>query len=206
MFLLRRDLRVLIWALLAVSLHASAADAPSDVSIPGAELHAPHASEAVSRQQWREILQWPDSCEENFSDVTGYGGVYLYPVSESRYAVSVACETWAYQGLSRVYLVSVNDGTTSMVPLTFSVAEEGGTAGTARFEKREEVVGTLLVDAPKGHLVVHRRYSGFGDCGTYSVYDLRKGAPELVELRAQFDCEAEPRERDPLRWPEIGLE
>ena len=206
MFLWRRDLRVFIWALLAVSLHANAADATSDVRIPRAEFHAPHASEDVSRQQWREILQWPDSCEENFTDVTGYGGIYLYPVGESRYVVSVACEVWAYQELSRVYLVSVNDGAASVAPLTFAVAEEGGTAGTARFERREEVVGNLLVDAPKGHLVVYRRYSGFGDCGTYAVYDLRKGAPELVELRAQFDCEAEPRERDPLRWPEIGLE
>ena len=206
MLLCIRNVRVFLWLLLAVSLHVGAADIQSGFSGSRAQLQAAHPSEAISRQQWREILQWPDSCEESFTDVTGYGGIYLYPVSDSRYAVSVACEIWAYQGLSRVYLVSVNDGTTGVEPLAFSVAEEGGTAGTARFEEKEAVVGNLLTDAPKGHLAVHRRYSGFGDCGTYSVYDLRKGAPELVELRAQFDCKAEPRERDPLRWPEIGLE
>lgn len=195
-----------LWFFAAICLNAVAEANDFGSEVLALEVLQARPSEHIERREWREILHWPDSCEENFSDVTGYGGIYLYPVGESQYAVSVACEIWAYQGLSRVYLVSVNDGTTSVAPLTFAVAEEGGTAGTARFERREEVVGNLLVDAPKGHLVVHRRYSGLGDCGTYAVYDLRKGAPELVELRAQFDCEAEPRERDPLRWPEIGLE
>ena len=181
------------------------ADAESTPIIDPASLQAPAPSSDIPRTTWRERLQWPDSCEANFSDVTGWGGVYLYPIDDATYLVAVDCDIWAYQSLQRVYRVELRDGREIVIPLRFVVAEEGGTARAPELVQREEITGNLLTEPPRGRLILHRRYSGFGDCGTYAVYDMTQGAPVLIELRAQTDCLAEPKERDPTRWPEVTL-
>lgn len=164
----------------------------------------------ADRIRWREILKWPDDCENAFSGYDDdFAGLEFYKIDRDKYVVHVVCTLGAYQGGQVFCLVKESQGNIESKLLSFeqfaeieesSDPPDSSVKNKARFRRFTDssVWGTITFDSEKKRLINLNRYRGIGDCGTQTVYDMTGSSPKAVEFRTRLSCTGE--EVPPAQW------
>jgi hypothetical protein len=160
------------------------------------------------RRAWREILKWPDDCEDAHAATFGAGdgqivGLEFYELEEKKYLVEVLCASGAYQG-SQVY--AFLDETKSPPAgklLTFQTYESQEHDKLDKIET-QELTGLPTFDAKTKRLTVLNKFRGPGDCGSLATFGFADGAAELKEFRAKTKCDGKGA-GNPEQWKKIAL-
>jgi len=158
------------------------------------------------RKTWREVLGWPDSCEESYDyPDPALGGIAFHALGDERYLVEVVCTLGAYQGYQRYYLLDESGPQPTAWPLMFVAYEASGKQGqTLKRIQTEEVWGSPQFDASTKRLNVTHKFRGSGDCGTLAVYSFDASDPQLEALRAKTACDGRGAGA-PEKWPRVNL-
>lgn len=158
------------------------------------------------RKAWREVLGWPDSCEEGYDyPDPALGGVAFHALGDALYLVEVVCTLGAYQGYQRYYLLDESGPQPIARALTFVTYEATGKQGQPlKRVQTEELWGSPQFDASTKRLNVMRKFRGIGDCGTLAAYSFDTGDPQLKALRAKTACDGRGT-GTPERWPRVNL-
>ena len=160
----------------------------------------------ADRKAWREIIRWPEECEEAFAGTAGRAGdnagLEFFELSEGRRLLKVLCAGGAYQPSQVFAVVNEAGETPSAKVLSFDVYES---PEDGKLEKTSatELWGLADFDARTKQLKVHNRFRGPGDCGTLSTYGFAEAGPELKELRADTHCDGKGAE-NPERWKKVA--
>jgi len=158
------------------------------------------------RKAWRQVLGWPDSCEERYDyPDPALGGVAFHAFGNDRYLVEVVCTLGAYQGYQRYYLLDESAPQQIVRALSFVTYAAAGKQGQLlkRFQT-EELWGSPQFDANTKQLSVMNKFRGSGDCGTLATYGFDAGDPQLKALRAKTACDGRSA-GTPERWPRVNL-
>ena len=199
------SLRVLGFIWFVSSANLLWADTSPSPPAPTAAL----SKESVTREgrkAWRQVLGWPDSCEEGFDyPDPALGGITFHALGRDRYLVEVVCTLGAYQGYQRYYLLDESAPRPQARALSFVTYEATGKPGQALTRvQTEELWGSPQFDANTKRLSVTRKFRGSGDCGTLAVYGFDAGDPQLKTLRAKTACDGRGA-GVPDRWPRVNL-
>ena len=175
-------------------------------SSSGAQDRAPHKKSKLTfedRRAWREILKWPQDCEDDFGDHgADYAGVEFYKLAEGKYLVEVECEIAAYQSVKYYMLYNENVSPATSKLLTFKTY--GGENERSMVETQtDSLLGVSTFDQRQKRLTIFYKLRGFGDCGTIATYNLRGGKPVLTDFRAKLNCDGRGS-KNPFRWKKIG--
>ncbi len=149
----------------------------------------------AERAGWREVLRWPDACEEgyeaSYSEAETYGGVEFHRLGRGRYLVEVTCDGGGIQ------------------PSTVFMLYDGRRARTLRlkgFDESEEGVRALTKFDPRTReLFLMSKADAMGTCGLFVRYSFRGPSPRVVEARRQDDCGGPQATPDTSRWPRVRL-
>ncbi len=169
---------------------------------------------AKDRQQWKSVLNWCDECHErakNFteSDSGINSGMYIYPIGCNQYIVDIKCEMSMRQCEHIYYKVTEHAGTTKsrlLILKQFYHAEYGDDEVKGVKNPKGEFVryidsvtyGFTINPENQKRLIIETEYSGMGNCGLYTIYDISGDCPKVVEFRAELKCILEPA--SPEKW------
>lgn len=155
-------------------------------------------SKISQRTTIRKTLKWPDSCEERFNSPKA--GLTFFEQSSDKFIVQVTCTYGSYQGMSLFYKLNISNSTSSQIILpTYNTKANGSFSKSTK----DEVWGNVLTTSTVGKFKVLNLYSGYGNCGTLTTYDLTGNTPKIILLKMQSDCDAKEMIRDPEKWKEI---
>ena len=160
---------------------------------------------SADRKAWREIIRWPEECEEAFAGTAGRAGdnagLEFFELGEGRRLAKVLCAGGAYQPSQVFAVVNEAGETPSAKVLTFDVYES---PEDDKLEKTSatELWGLADFDARTKQLKVHNRFRGPGDCGTLSTYGFDDAGPVLKELRADTLCDGKGAD-NPEQWKKV---
>jgi len=151
-------------------------------------------STSEQRGQLHKIIRWPASCNETFTFPKA--GFNFFKQSDTKLVLQVVCTYGAYQGMSLFYKLNLSSGTVHShnlkLPKTYS-----------DHTNESEIWGNVLTDSKVTAFRILNLYSGFGNCGRLTTYDLSNKQPAITQLKQQEDCDKTPVERDPEKWPVI---
>ncbi|MGH8615958.1 MAG: DUF1176 domain-containing protein [Gammaproteobacteria bacterium] len=156
-----------------------------------------------SRQSWRAVLDWPDSCEQGFDRFDpGWNGVQLYTL-RTTFLVEVTCTRGAYQGSQIYYHVDQDPRARRIQPIRFRTFEVPS-ADAADVIAREDIElwGSPEFRAETGELVVFNKFRGLGDCGSLSTYKLDGARARLQSFKLKAHCDGEGANK-PESWVDI---
>ncbi len=154
------------------------------------------------RKAWREVLKWPDECEQAFDyPDKSYGGLEFYELADRKYLVEVVCTGGAYQGYQHYYFYDETKDQPTSELLTFDIYESQDEKSLTP-TRSTEVWGLPTFDAKTKELRVLNKFRGPGDCGTLAVYGFEADKPVLKELRAKPNCDGRGAEH-PEKWKKI---
>lgn len=159
----------------------------------------------ADRKAWREIIGWPEECEEAFQGTAGSAGdnagLEFFELGEGRRLVQVLCAGGAYQPSQVFAVVDETGAKPSAKVMTFDIYES---PDDDKLEKTtaQELWGLADFDARTKQLTIHNRFRGPGDCGTLATYGFEGGTPQLKELRADTRCDGKGAE-NPQQWKKI---
>jgi hypothetical protein len=180
-------------ALLAVIAVAFVAALPASAADP-----FPGTKTTADRAEWRRVLHWPGACENPWRRTRpAYSGIVLQPTASVRWFVQVTCLPGAYQSTQLLYLV--DRGFHPVGPISLRTYRDLG-KGKLRLVRQRYILGTLDFNPGTGRLVVFDKFRGIGDCGIYSVFQLKKTYFIPRAVRAKLNCNGKGP-FDPSRWP-----
>jgi hypothetical protein len=166
--------------------------------VPCGAAQAPRVKKNVTRAEragWRELLAWPDACEEGYqASYPGsetYGGLEFHRLGRGRYLVEVVCDGGGIQP-STVFMLYEGRRATTLKLRGFDQSEEGIRALT-RFDPRAR------------ELFLMSKADAMGTCGLFVRYSFASGRPRVVEARRQDDCGRPDGTPDTSRWPRVRL-
>lgn len=156
------------------------------------------------RKAWREVLKWPDECEEAFDyPDKSLGGIEVYRLADGQYLVEVTCTLGAYQGYQLFYFYDETAQKPEAALLAFESRESQD--GDSLVETRvTEVWGEATFDESTKELRVFNRFRGPGDCGILATYEFVGREPKLKELRAKPACDGNDA-GGPEKWKRVAL-
>jgi len=148
----------------------------------------------AERAGWREVLRWPESCEEgyeaSYSEAETYGGVEFHRLGRGRYLVEVTCNGGGIQ------------------PSTVFMLYDGRRARALKlkgFEGGTEVLALTRFIPRTRELLLMSKADAMGTCGLFVRYGFRGARPRVVEARRQDDCGGPDGTPDTDRWPRVRL-
>jgi hypothetical protein len=148
----------------------------------------------VDRAAWREVLAWPESCEEayqeSYTEGETYGGLEFHRLGRVRFLVEVVCDGGGIQ------------------PSAVFMLYDGRRARPLRlkgFEGETEVRALTKFDANARELLLMSKADAMGTCGLFVRYSFRAARPRVVEARRQDDCGNLDGTPDTSRWPRTWL-
>ncbi|HVF89547.1 MAG TPA: DUF1176 domain-containing protein [Blastocatellia bacterium] len=154
------------------------------------------------RKSWREVLKWPDECEQAFDyPDKSLSGIDVYRLADNRYLVAVTCTLGAYQGYQSFYLYDETKPEPVARLLTFE-SRESQEDDSLIETRTTEVWGQADFDEKTKELKVFNRFRGVGDCGFLATYEFSDGEPKLKELRAKPACDGKDG-GGPEKWRRI---
>ena len=213
--------RLLLILFLALNSCAARENAPSAASQPatapsqsssqapeGAAKVAPPPSKAnityEVRKAWREILKWPDDCEQAFDyPDKSYGGVEFNQLADKQYLVQIVCTGGAYQGYQVYYFYDETKQQPTAKLLTFESRESQDEKSLTEIQTTE-LWGQPTFDDSAKELNVLNKFRGIGDCGTLATYRFVNGEPQLKELRAKLICDGKGA-GNPKNWRRVTV-
>jgi hypothetical protein len=156
------------------------------------------------RKAWREVLKWPDECEQAFDyPDKSYGGIEFFELAEKQYLVQVTCTGGAYQGYQVYYFYDESNQQPASKLLTFESRESQDEKSLTRTQTTE-LWGQPTFDQKKKELTVLNKFRGIGDCGILATYGFVNGEPVLKQLRAKPACDGKGAE-NPEKWNKVAL-
>ena len=187
--------------------------------------------EPQTRAQWKQIIQWPDACDEGVSDISfskHFKGFWVHPWSQGRRLVQVVCTRGTYN-LGVIFYLETEKASNQFTLLVFPQFISAGSAesmiakvlsgqlGTAPYYQfqRPLVWGSILTDMSGYTITNKNRYRGIGGCGILTSYQIVEGQPQVASLRIKEDCteawlapELWPliKKSDYASWPLVILE
>ena len=174
------------FALLLVCASGAAAQAPPRVK---------KSVTRAGRAEWRDLLAWPESCEEayrgSYPEGETYGGVEFHRLGRGHYLVEVVCDGGGVQ------------------PSAVFMLYDGRRARALRlkgFEDEAEVRALSKFVPPTRELLLMSKADAMGTCGLFVRYSFRGGGPRVVEARRQDGCGRPGGTPDTSRWPRVRLE
>jgi hypothetical protein len=195
-----------LWLIACVGLVRADTKPPAVAPTASAATLSKEKVTREGRKAWRQVLGWPDSCEEGYDypDPT-LGGLAFHALADGRYLAEVVCTLGAYQGYQRYYLLDESSSRPTARPLTFVTYEATGKQGQPLTRvQTEELWGSPEFDSKTKRLTVTNRFRGPGDCGTLAVYAFDSGDPQLKEFRAKTACDGRGA-GSPGKWPRVKL-
>lgn len=146
------------------------------------------------RARWRDVLAWPESCEEAYQEAYAqegtFGGLEFHRLGRGRYLVEVTCDGGGVQ------------------PGSVFMLYEGRRARTLRlkgFGGETEVRALTKFVRPTRELLLMSKADAMGTCGLFVRYSFRGARPRVVEARRQDDCGGPDPTPDTDRWPRVRL-
>lgn len=195
----RAEIRPLFFALF--SLGVSCANAASSTLQTIINDNLKDNSLTSQRNQLRQLIKWPDSCEETFDYPAA--GFTFFKQNDNQYIVQIVCTYGSYQGMSLFYKISITDSafTTSKIefPVYTNSNNKSGVYTTS------EIWGNVLIPSTQKEFKILNLYSGFGHCGSLTSYDLTGTNPIINKLQVQSDCETDNIIRNPEKWKTINI-
>ncbi|MCP4117463.1 MAG: hypothetical protein GY737_19135 [Desulfobacteraceae bacterium] len=174
------------------------------------------------RLLWRTALDFPKHCRDGIYewDDENHPRLGFLELGDNRYIVYNMCDLSINQ--VNMFLIDMNTPEAKPRLLVFKTLveiydpkldsgfykEDSTDKQNVQYAKRiqEDVkymayttsllAGSFFVDT-QGRLIVDKRSNAKGTCGTYSIYSLDSGQPELVGFRAQYSCHGS---NDVSRW------
>ena len=148
----------------------------------------------AERASWREVLAWPEPCEEayreSYPEGETYGGLEFHRLGRGRYLVEVVCDGGGIQ------------------PGAVFMLYDGRRARPLRlkgFEDETEVRALSKFVPATRELLLMSKADAMGTCGLFVRYSFRSGRPRVVEARRQDDCGRPDGTPDTSRWPRVRL-
>lgn len=174
------------------------------------------AAQGVARQQrdltrsdraaWREVLRWPEACEEDYESAFAadgkYGGLEFHALGRGLYLVEVVCDGGGIQP-SAVFVLYDERRPRSARLLKLEGFEERDAAGRAARDPR--VRALTKFSARTRELSLMSKYDAMGTCGLFVRYRFVRGRPRVVEAREQTECGGPDGSPDTDRWPRKRL-
>jgi hypothetical protein len=146
------------------------------------------------RDAWREVLQWPASCEDAFqaSGASDDAGMTFVELAPGLALVEVLCAAGSYQP-SSVYIRLDERGASRVATLlTFTTYQspDGVVAEAAPAEA--EVWGQVTVAAAAQELSVLTLSRQLADCGVWTRHSVATERPALIAAAYRLPCPATP--------------
>jgi len=187
----------------------AAGPSPSSSQAPeGAAKVAPPLSKInityEDRKAWREILKWPDECEQAFDyPDKSYGGMEFYQLADKQYLVQIICTGGAYQGYQVYYFYDETKQQPTAKLLNFESRESQDEKSLTEIQTTE-LWGQPEFDDNAKELRILNKFRGIGDCGILATYRFVNGEPQLKEMRAKLVCDGKGAE-NPENWKKVTL-
>jgi hypothetical protein len=118
---------------------------------------------------------------------------------DRRWFVQVVCVQGAYQSTQLLYLV--DRGLNKVGPISLHTYRDLG-KGKPKLVRERFILGTLDFNPRTGRLAVLDKFRGAGDCGIYSVFQLKKTYFIPRAIRAKLNCNGKGP-YDPSHWPQL---
>jgi hypothetical protein len=148
----------------------------------------------ADRAAWREVLAWPESCEEayreSYPEGETYGGLEFHRLRGGRYLVEVVCDGGGIQ------------------PSAVFMLYDGRRARALKlkgFEDEREVRALTKFVPSTRELLLMSKADAMGTCGLFVRYRFAGQRPRVVEARRQDDCGRPDGTPDTSRWPRVRL-
>ncbi len=147
----------------------------------------------ADRASWYEKLNWPKSCEEDFSfsntgDLTDPAGIAFYNTDSDEYLLRVDCSLGAYQKSMVFMLVNINGKNISGGQLEQQVYNPETKTVEISDAEDGQFIGFDSFDSKTKLLTIYTKDRGVGDCGSHSTYRLKNTDLELIK-EAYLSCE-----------------
>jgi len=179
---------------------AGAASALLLLLASGLAAQTPRVKKSVTRAEragWREVLRWPESCEEGYEasypESETHGGLEFHRLGRGRYLVEVTCDGGGIQP-STVFMLY-----DSQHPRRARALKLKG------FESETEVLALTRFIPRTRELLLMSKADAMGTCGLFVRYSFRGASPLVVEARRQDDCGGPDGTPDTDRWPRVRL-
>jgi hypothetical protein len=174
----------------------------------------PHLT-AKDRALWKSVLGWCNECEERATPYIKayderYGGILIYPIGENQYIVDINCYMTMRQNEHIFYKITEHNDTIEsrlVILEQFYHADHGDDRVQNVSNPKGEFVRftdsmiygiTLIPDKHAKVIMMKNEYSGMGNCGLYTVYDVSGDCPKVIEFRANLSCTADAPAED--KW------
>ncbi len=199
---MKRNLLLILIPLLSFDVIA---DDAADVSVSD-RVKSIQTSKAnrADRQFWRSELKWSDECESSFNYPESVSGITLYPVNSNEYLFRITCTFGSYQGQHHLYLVSTGQQIQSRAIKLHQYKIE---SNKVIIKKASTTFwGEVLEGTRPASLKILNLYSGAGHCGILTTYKFVDGKMNTTKIKAQPNCEAQKKVREPEKWREYKVQ
>jgi hypothetical protein len=157
--------------------------APTPARLPRANLTV------RDRTDWRQVLNWDETCEQEFqsSRVAEDGGLVFHQIAPGVSLVEVLCSAGAYQ--PSFVIVRLDERSRAPVADVLSFLTYGSTDGSSLEPAQQvEMTGEPFLLPEQRELTVLNVFRQTRDCGIWTRYGIRDGAPQLKEVRVRLPC------------------
>jgi hypothetical protein len=160
----------------------------------------PRVKENVTRAEraaWRDVLAWPEACEEayraSYPEGETYGGLEFHRLGRGRYLLEVVCDGGGIQP-SAVFML-----------YDASRPRRARALRLKGFEGGAEVRALTKFVPRTRELLLMSKADATGTCGLFVRYSFRGATPRVLEARRQDDCGDPDGTPDTGRWPRVRL-
>jgi len=168
-------------------------------------------SNHADRKYWHHLLKWSDRCESAFQSSPelhslqdNNSGLKIYPAQNKNYIIRITCALGIYQGYQQFYHVSLSDDKVGVKPLVFPIYEMTNSKQVLK-TLSGEVWGNVLKTSDYKNLTIVNLYSGYGNCGSSTTYQIINADVSAIKFLTQPDCKLKRASRDPKQWPEYPI-
>ncbi len=141
-----------------------------------------------TRSEWREVLEWPNDCEEAFmaSYFAEGSGVEPIVAKDGSSVIAVLCAAGAYQSSFMYYaLDSVADSDPALLEMPVYLSPDGRQLD---YMRQTEVWGEPYFIPGLNQFTILNLSRQTRDCGIWTRYNLHDGQVEVDELWVQLPC------------------
>ena len=160
----------------------------------------------TDRAAWREVLRWPEACEEDYEAAYAgeekYGGLEFHALGRGSHLVEVVCDGGGIQP-SAVFVLY--DEKRPRGARLLKLEGFDGRDDAKRSPRYSSVRALTKFDARARELSLMSKYDAMGTCGLFVRYRFVRGRPRVVEAREQTDCGGPEGTPDTDRWPRKRL-
>lgn len=146
------------------------------------------------RNAWREILQWPASCEDAFqvSRTGDDAAITFFELAPGLALVEVLCAAGSYQP-SSVYVRFDERGASRVATLLkFTTYQSSAGAAIEAAPGEAEVWGHATVSPAAREVSVLMLSRQLADCGVWTRHSVDTERPELIAAASRLPCPATP--------------